>query len=176
MEKIIENLEKLGTRIKIKTKLFYYKLKYGKRLDIGKKNKFRKRFKINIAKGGYLKIGNGNFWNDDCSINVRNKVFIGDKNLFGKNVNLYDHNHIFNSKEINKALNFNCEEIKIGNSNWFGTNVVILSKCSIQNNNVIGAGIVLNEDIASDIIVRLDTTKIMNIQKIRYKNNREENI
>lgn len=160
-------LFKIRLRIVVGLKLTYYKCKYGKQLKIGKKNKFRSRFKINIAKGGYLEIGDGNFWNDDCSINVRNKVKIGNKNLFGKNVNIYDHNHIFNDKSKKRGRYFNTREIKIGNGNWFGTNVVILSKTKMGDNNVIGAGTIVNSEVLSDFIVK--NSYELKYQPIKYK-------
>ena len=45
---------KIKIRVIIFLKLLYYKCKYGRKLKIGKNNKFRKRFKINIAKDGKL--------------------------------------------------------------------------------------------------------------------------
>lgn len=160
-------LSKVKLRIVIFWKLLYYKCKYGEQLKIGKNNKFRKRFKINIAKGGRLEIGNMNFWNDDCSINVRDEVIIGNENLFGKNVNLYDHNHIFDNKNIRRGVQFYTNKVNIENNNWFGTNVTILSKANIGSNNVFGAGTVINMKILNDSIVK--TNNKLDIKPIIYK-------
>lgn len=160
-------LFKIKLRIVVGMKLTYYKCRYGKQLKIGKKNKFRSRFKINIAEGGYLEIGDGNFWNDDCSINVRDKVKIGNKNLFGKNVNIYDHNHIFDDKSIRRGRFFYTRKIEIGNGNWFGTNVTILSKSKVGDNNVFGVGTTVNSEVLSDLIVKNDYK--LKCQPIKYK-------
>lgn len=165
--KIICTLEKIIRKVKIYSKIFYFKCKYGRNLKIGKKIQFRKRFNINIAKGGFLEIGDNNFFNDDCSINVHNSIVIGDKNLFGKNVNIYDHNHVFDNKKVYMPTNFYANKIKIGNQNWFGTNVIILNKTEIDNENVISAGVILNEKIGSNNIVKNETK--LKIKKIKYK-------
>lgn len=120
-----------------------------------------------MLKIGYLEIGDNNFWNDDCSINVREFVKIGNKNLFGKNVNLYDHNHIFDDLTKNKATEFYTHKVEIGNENWFGTNVTILSKSKIGDHNVVGAGTVLNIEILSDYIVKENRECIT--KQIQYK-------
>ncbi|MGD9813454.1 MAG: acyltransferase [Bacilli bacterium] len=119
------------------TKLFL-KIKYGKRIALGKKTKFRKGFRVNIGKKGTLILGDNNFFNAFCSINCRGEIIIGSGNIFGEYVTLYDHNHIFN-KDI-----FNQKEIKngkiiIGNENWICTKVNICSNSKIGNRCVISA-------------------------------------
>lgn len=160
-------IERILRRINIYFKILYFKCKYGKSLVIGKKLRFRRGFRINISKNGYLKIGDNNFFNDYCSINVHNKVIIGEKNLFGKNVNIYDHNHIFDKKNVNKGKSFYTNQVEIGNNNWFGTNVIILSKSKLENNNVISAGVVINEKIDSNNIIK--TKSELKKRKINYK-------
>lgn len=165
---MIKKIENLKRRFVILIKLNYYKIKYGKQLIIGKNNKFRKRFNINIAKNAKLIIGDNNFWNDDCSINVREEIRIGNQNLFGKNVNIYDHNHIFNNNMLPRGQHFKTNKIIIGNNNWFGTNVTILSNSKIGNNNVFGAGITINEEVSSNKLIKEKQTLIY--EDIKYKN------
>lgn len=47
---MLDIIWKVKLRVVIFLKLLYYKLKYKNRFKIGKHNKFRSRFKINIAK------------------------------------------------------------------------------------------------------------------------------
>ena len=70
----IEKFEK-GSRVVFK--LAYYKLKYGKRLKVGKGVHFRKGFIVNISKDGQLEIGDRTFFNNNCSINCHCKIKIG---------------------------------------------------------------------------------------------------
>lgn len=162
--KFIENMYKY---IGIKIKVFYWKLKYGKRICIGKNFKFRKGLIINIAKDGYLEIGNNNFFNNYCSINCHNKIVIGNNNLFGENVKIYDHNHVFNDKNIDMQKTYKDREINIGNQNWVGSNCVILSKTEISDYNVFAANTVINEKYDSNNVIKNKIEK--EIEQIKYK-------
>ena len=51
---LFKGLEVILNFIRIKCKIIIWKLKYGKRIKIGKNLKFRKRFSINITNDGYL--------------------------------------------------------------------------------------------------------------------------
>lgn len=160
----IEKFEK-GSRVVFK--LAYYKLKYGKRLKVGKGVHFRKGFIVNISKDGQLEIGDRTFFNNNCSINCHCKIKIGNNNLFGEGIKIYDHSHIFNDKSANINKCYKTNSIFIGNCNWFGSNVVILSKTKIGNNNVFGANMVINSEYTSDNVVK-DNRRVT-IEKIRYK-------
>ena len=52
----LKGIEKVFNIIRTKVKMIYWKLKYGKRIKIGKNLKFRKRMNINITNDGYLEI------------------------------------------------------------------------------------------------------------------------
>lgn len=160
-------LGKVTKGVKTACKLMFYKVKYGNRLKVGKNVKFRKGFIINISKNGRLVIGEGTFFNNYCSINCHEKIVIGKNNLFGEGVKIYDHNHVFNDKSINMKKAYKRNPVIIGDRNWFGSNVVILSKARIGDNNVFGANTVINSEYSSDNIVKDDGKKI--IEKIKYK-------
>ena len=130
----------------------YWKLKYGKRIKIGKNVSFRKGMIINISANGQLSIGDNVFFNNYCSINVHRKLVIGNGNIFGENVKIYDHDHAFHSKDFQR--NFYDGEIIIGDNNWFCSNVIILRKAKLGNDNVIGAGVVLNTEVDNDILIK----------------------
>lgn len=165
---IISYFENVAKFVRIQLKLFYWKLKYGKRLKIGKNFRFRKGLIINITKDGYLQIGDNCFFNNYCSINCHKKIVIGNDNIFGENVKIYDHNHIFNNKSLDMKKEFRCNEVYIGNKNWFGSNTIVLSKANIQNENVISAGMTINDKHGSYKIIRSANTEIE--EEIIYKN------
>ena len=131
--------EKAMKFFRIHLKKCYWKLKYGKRIKIGKNLKFRSDFRINIAKNGYLQIGDGCFFN----------------------------NHIFNDKIINIKTSFKENEIIIGNNNWFASNVIVLSKAAVNDNCVFGANTIINEKFNSGSLVR--TQSETSITKIHFK-------
>ena len=92
MYNIIKFIENVFRWIKIKISILYWKLKYGKRIKIGRNFRFRKSLIINISKGGHLEIGNNNAFNNYCSINCHKLIKIGNNNMFGENVKIYDFN------------------------------------------------------------------------------------
>ena len=154
MYKFIKFLENVKKFLRIKIKIFYYKLKYGKNLKIGKQLIFEKGFHINMSKDGILEIGDYNYFNNYCSINCHKKITIGDNNLFGENIKIYDHSHVFNTINHNIKKNYSEKIIEVGNNNWICSNVIILEKTKIGSGNVIGAGVVLNKTIDNDYIVK----------------------
>lgn len=149
--KFIENVKKF---LRIKLKIVYWKLKYGKNIVIGKRLIFEKNFKINMTKNAKLIIGDYNYFNNDCSINCHKKIVIGNNNLFGENVKIYDHSHIFNTKDYNIKKNYYDNQVIIGDKNWICTNAVILNKALIGDGNVIGASVVFNKEIGSNILIK----------------------
>lgn len=169
MYKIIKFVENVIKFLRIKTKILYWKIKYGKHIKIGKNITFRKGFIINMTKDGILEIGDNCGFNNNCSINCHKKIIIGNDNIFGENVKIYDHNHIFNDKNIDFKRNFKSNVIKIGNKNWVGSNVTILSKCQLRDRNVIGANVVLNEKFDSENLIQ--NKKGLCIEKIKFKEN-----
>lgn len=136
-------------------KKFFLKLIYGNKISFGKKVTFRRRFNIFIENNAKILIGENCFFNNDCSLNAQQEIIIGKDSIFGENVKIYDHNHVFKSKDeriINQG--FKTGKVKIGNNCWIGSNVVILKGVTIGDNVVIGAGCVITESVENNKIVR----------------------
>lgn len=146
----------------IKCRLYrnFIRIIYGNRFLFGRKLTFRNGFIVYIAKSGKLTIGDNCFFNNNCSINVLNKIQIGSFCIFGENVKIYDHNHSFFHKDIPiKKQEMKAESVTIGDNVWVGTNVVILAGSKIGNNCVIGAGNVINGIIEDNTLVRINGLK-----------------
>lgn len=165
---IVNKMESIFKLILNKIQIFYFKLKYGKRLKIGKRVRFRKGFRLFISDDGYVEIGNNCFFNNFCTIDCMGKIIIQEHNLFGENVKLYDHNHLFDKKTVNRGTNYKIGKITIGNNNWIGTGVIVLKNVVLGNNNVIGAGTVLSGEFKDDLIVTSQSSKKYNIKEIQY--------
>lgn len=139
-----------------------------KNLKIGHNLNFRKNLIINCTKSAKILIGDNVFFNNYCSLNSHHLISIGNDCIFGENVKIYDHNHVFYKKNIKIAKQgFSDGKIEIGENCWFGSNVVILPNTKIGDNVVVGAGVVLNGNIPSNCIVKLG--KNYYIEKINYK-------
>ena len=96
-----------------------------------------------------------------------NKITIGNNCLFGENVKIYDHDHIFNRQTAINKQGFKCKEIKIGNNVWIGSNCTILKGVTIGDNSVIGAWTIVRSDIPSETVAYMDP--MTSSYKIKYK-------
>jgi len=126
-----------------------FKIVYGKNLKIGKKFSFRKGFSL-IIDGSKAKISIGDycFFNNFCTLAARNQITIGDYSIFGENVKIYDHNHLYRDFEIPiKNQGYSEAPIIIGKHCWIASNVVILKGVTIGNHCVIGAGCIVYENV-----------------------------
>lgn len=147
-------LDRIKYKLNCLIKITNYKITFGNSLDIGEHLSFRNRFSININQGGRLKIGKQVFFNNDCSINCKNEIIIGDDCIFGENVKIYDHNHIFaNYTQPIYKQGYKTEPIVIGRNCWIGSNVVILPGTTIGANSIIGAGCVISGKVPEGMIV-----------------------
>lgn len=146
-------LMKAWYHFKARIKKLVYKIIYGRRLRIGKGTTWRHGFHITIE-GGQVEIGKNCFFNNYCSINSLKKVTIGDGTIFGSNCHIYDHNHRFSDLETSiKAQGYTLGETHIGKHCWFGTNAVVLKGVTIGDNCVIGAGVVVSEDVPEGTVI-----------------------
>lgn len=126
----------------------------GGKLKIGKHVTFRKGFSVMIDKRGFLKIGNNVFFNNYCSLNVNERIEIGDGTLFGENVRVYDHNHCYKNVDAPiKDQGFSSSPVIIGKHCWIASNVTILKGVHIGDNCVIGAGCVIYKDIPDNSVI-----------------------
>lgn len=141
--------------LKCSFKKITLKLIYSHQFFYKKQFFFRKRFNLLIEKNGKVEIGKRVFFNNDCSVNCVEKISIGDYTIFGENVKIYDHNHVFNKQDHPiSSQGLTHKPVHIGKNCWIGSNVTILKGADIGDNCVIGAGCVINERIPDKTIVR----------------------
>lgn len=129
---------------------------------------FRKYCSIRMRNKAYLHIGKGVFFNSFCSINCFDNIKIGDNCIFGENVKMYDHDHIFTSLKVPfRDQGYKSSPIVIGNNCWIGSNVTILKGVTIGDNVVISSDAKITENIPSDTIVK--STSNLIIENIRWR-------
>ena len=102
-----------------------------------------------VRKGATLRLGKMSSLNSDCKIVCHEKIEIGENTIFGPNVLLFDHDHVFDSESGVKRKEYVSSEITIGNNCWIGANTVILRGTHIGDNCVVGAGSVVKGDFPS---------------------------
>jgi acetyltransferase-like isoleucine patch superfamily enzyme len=146
---------KIFFKINCLFKLIFFKFIYGNKIIFGKNFTFRKGFSLIIdGKNAKVKIGNGVFFNNFCTIAAMKSIKIGDNTIFGENVKIYDHNHQFRNPFIAiKNQGYASQEIIIGENCWIASHVVILKGVTIGNHSIIGAGNVVYKDVPENSIL-----------------------
>lgn len=154
-------------------KLTFLKIRFGKRLEIKSiRQNFKLGTEISVGKGAFLSLGKVGFrtnvhilcdagemyigknvvFNRNCIVACRQKIKIGDGCLFGPNVCVYDHDHVYTAEGV--SINeFKCSEIIIEDGCWIGAGVIILRGAHIGRNTIIEAGSIVKGIIPSDTIV-----------------------
>ncbi|WBL22945.1 sugar O-acetyltransferase [Zunongwangia sp. HRR-M8] len=114
---------------------------------------------------GYnIKTGDSVYFNFNCIILDGMEVSIGDRSMFGPNVQIYTASHPLKAKERASLLEFS-KAIEIGDDVWVGGNVTICPGVKIGNRAVIGAGSVVTKDIPDDVFAAGNPCKV--IKKIK---------
>ncbi|CAG8549423.1 7800_t:CDS:2 [Acaulospora morrowiae] len=110
---------------------------------------------------GYnIHIGNSFYSNFNCIILDCNRVDIGDRVMFGPNVQLYAATHPVQPEERAKGdeLAF---PIKIGNDVWIGGGAIICPGITIGDGVTVGAGSVVTKDVQPYVVVAGNPAKII---------------
>lgn len=148
--------------LRSKTVLKFFKSVYKDKFIYSKGVYVRKNFILVIDENGKVEIGKDCFFNSFCSLNSLIEIKIGNNCIFGENVHIYDHNHIYSSSmtPINDQ-GFTYGKVDIGDNTWIGSNVTILKGVHIGTHCVIGAGCVIYKDIPDNSIVFNGTNNLV---------------
>ncbi|MFC3748646.1 sugar O-acetyltransferase [Paenibacillus sp. GCM10012306] len=110
---------------------------------------------------GYnIELGDNFYANHNCVILDCAKVTFGDNVFIAPNCGFYTAGHPLDVEQRNQGLEY-AYPITVGNNVWFGGNVVVLPGVTIGDNSVIGAGSVINRDIASGVIAAGNPCKVI---------------
>jgi acetyltransferase-like isoleucine patch superfamily enzyme len=123
------------------------------KIQIGRNVCVSKDCDILSTNGGYLRIGCRTFFNVRNIISCQDSIVIGDNCVFGPDVKIYDNDHEYcrNSGIIPGKIKTG--SVNIGSNCWIGANAIILRGTTIEDNCVIGAGIVLKGCIPKNSLV-----------------------
>lgn len=119
------------------------------KLIVGKGVAIGARTVCTVRKGAVLKMGDMSNLNSDCKIVCHEKIEIGENTIFGPNVLVYDHDHLYSAECGVKRKEYVSSEIVIGKNCWIGANTVILRGTHIGDNCLVGAGSVVKGDFPS---------------------------
>lgn len=150
-------------------KILYWKIRYGKQLNITWVQAVDRGFVLRVAPNskvsigkelvtrpnvtfrveeGSLIIGDKCFFNSNVSITCMEKITIGDGCQIANNVVIVDHDHDYK----NSLSVFTKEAVIIGKNVWIGANSVILKGSRIGDNCVIAAGSVVKGEVSSNTL------------------------
>lgn len=120
---------------------------------IGENFHCRDGCRISIRDKGKLVIEDKVFLNSGCCLTCRESISIGSGTIFGQNVLIYDHDHMYETSEgkiCGEGVNrdkFLRAPILIGKNSWIGSGCIILKGSHIGNNCIIAAGSIVKGDI-----------------------------
>ena len=156
-------------------RIFLFRLRYGKRCQLGFIQRISPRCRIRLfnkgslyigrnceleagcdiqAHGnGRLMIGNRVYMNRYCMISAHKYVEIRDGCIFGPGVKIFDNNHRF-SRENGVSPDLSIGTIKVGRNCWIASNVILLKGADIGDNCIIGAGCIVSGKIPAGSLVR----------------------
>lgn len=110
---------------------------------------------------GYnIKAGEHVFMNFNCCILDVMEVTIGDRCMFGPNVQIYTATHPLEAEARNSGREY-AKPVSIGNNVWIGGNATICPGVSIGDNVVIGAGAVVTKNIPDNVFAAGNPAKVI---------------
>ena len=115
---------------------------------------------ICVRDNAVLEIGHNTFFNRNCIIVAREKISIGADCLFGPNVYICDHDHMFDQDTI-YTDRFKTRPVSIGEGTWVGAGCIILKGANIGKKCIIGAGSIITGDVPDGMIVLQKKTNTM---------------
>lgn len=94
--------------------------------------------------GGYkITIKKGTIIGDDCLLDGRGTLFIGENVNFSSKASVYTMQHDYQSHDFAGASG----KVTIGNRAWISSNTIVLPGVDIPNNTVIAAGCVVSKTL-----------------------------
>lgn len=102
------------------------------------------------ADGGLISIAKNSYMNTFCKIVSKEYIEIGENNIFGSNVSIYDHDHDFSKGVKNSLESFVTAKIILKDDIWLCTNVVVTKGVTLENNIVCACNSVITKDLESN--------------------------
>ncbi len=106
----------------------------------------------NLGEG--LVVGNNVGIAQNCFIQVRGEVIIGNDVIFGPNVSIFSENHVYEDFDLPiSKQGVSRQGVVIEEGVWIGTRSIILDGVTVGKNSIVAAGSVVNKDVLPYSIV-----------------------
>lgn len=105
-------------------------------------------------------VGEKVFFNFNCVVLDVTYVKIGNRTMFGPNVQIYTATHPIDHRERASGLEY-AKPITIGEDVWVGGGAIICPGVAIGDRTVLGAGSVVTKDIPSDVFAAGNPCKVI---------------
>lgn len=109
-------------------------------------------FGCEIRSGVNLHIGKGSIIGDNCILDARQGIYIGENVNLSSEVHLWTEAHDVNDPYF-RSMPCNHGPIHIGNRVWLGSNVTVLDKVNIGEGAIVCSGAVVTKDVEPYTIV-----------------------
>jgi maltose O-acetyltransferase len=113
--------------------------------------------KIEVRRGGELRIGTGCFLNYGVDIVAGSRITIGDSVLIGPLVSIVDDD----MHQIEPGRERRIAPITIGDDVWLGRGVIVLPGATIGDHSVIAAGSVVRGEIPARVVAGGTPAKVL---------------
>lgn len=149
---------------------FYQEKKHSIRIESGAI--ISSQVKLMASKQGKIRIGKDVLIRDFSMISSKESIEIDEGAQIAAYCHIVDYNHKYPlsiyAARASRGDSFSTASVNIGKYVWIGSHVVILSGVTIGYNSVIGAGSIVNRDIASYSVAVGNPAKI--VKKISEDN------
>lgn len=116
--------------------------------------------------GEGLIIGNKVGIAQNCFIQVRGEVIIGNNVIFGPNVSIFSENHVFENVDLSVSeQGVSRKGVVIEEGVWLGTRSIVLDGVTVGKNSIVAAGSVVNKDVLPYSIVGGVPAKLIKMRK-----------
>ena len=112
--------------------------------------------------GKNITLGDGVYFNANCTILDCAEVKVGSNTMIGPNVQIYTPVHPLEYRKRNSGLE-SAKPISIGENSWIGGGAIILPGVNVGNGCVIGAGAVVTKDIPDNAVAMGNPARVVKI-------------
>jgi len=110
---------------------------------------------------GYnIRVGDQVFFNFNCVVLDVTPVHIGDRCLFGPNVQIYAATHPLDTDTRGSLLEYG-RPIRIENDVWVGGGAIICPGVQIGARSIVAAGAVVTKDLPSDVVAGGNPARVL---------------